>query len=189
MFRIWTETLKVMKLKPQFSLVLTILTILIVSPTQVNANAVSDWNLIAIQRIGAANPAHPPPVVFLDMAIVQAAVYDAVQAIEQNYQPYHVQIPGASGSSAAAAAKAARDVVVNLFPAQTARLSTSHLEALSLVFNLLEPNREVSLTCFEVRNRMLPLNLRIRQSYSAQNSVISQSIFPLVTSNSISPIP
>jgi hypothetical protein len=108
-----------MKLKPQFSLVITILTILIVSPTQVNADAVSDWNLIAIQRIGAASPAHPPPVVFIDMAIVQAAVYDAVQAIERTHKPYHVQIPGASGSPASAAAKAARDVLVNLFPSQT----------------------------------------------------------------------
>ena len=56
---------------------------------------------------------------FVDMAIVQAAVYDAVQAIEQQYEPYHVQIPGASGSPAAATAKAAHDVLVNLFPAQS----------------------------------------------------------------------
>jgi hypothetical protein len=57
--------------------------------------------------------------VLIDMAIVQAAVYDAVQAIEGEYKPYHVEIQGASGSSAAAAAKAARDVLINLLPAQT----------------------------------------------------------------------
>jgi hypothetical protein len=80
---------------------------------------VADWNLIAVQRIAAANPAHPPPVTFIDMAIVQAAIYDAVQAIERRYKPYHVEIAGASGSPAAATAKAARDVLVNLFPDQT----------------------------------------------------------------------
>jgi hypothetical protein len=100
----------------------TILAILLVGPASARADAVADWNLIAIQRIGAANPAHPPPVTFIDMAIVQAAVYDAVQAIERQYQPYHVEIPGASGSPAAAAAKAAHDVLVNLFPAQASTI-------------------------------------------------------------------
>jgi hypothetical protein len=98
------------------------LAIFLAAPTIVRADAVSDWNLIAVQRLNAANPARPAPVGFLDMAIVQIAVYDAVQAIEQQYQPYHVQIPGASGSPAAATAKAARDVLINLFPAQTATI-------------------------------------------------------------------
>jgi hypothetical protein len=98
--------------------VITILTILILSPTQAQADAVSDWNLIAIQRIGAEVPQHPTPLVFIDMAIVQIAVYDAVQAIENQYKPYHVGIPGASGSPDAAAAKAARDVLVYLLPSQ-----------------------------------------------------------------------
>jgi hypothetical protein len=54
----------------------------------------------------------------LDVAVVQAAVYDAVQAIEGGYQPYCGEIPGASGSTTAAASTAARDVLVNRFPAQ-----------------------------------------------------------------------
>lgn len=101
---------------------IVVLSIFIVAPRQANADAVSDWNGIAVQRINAANPAHPAPVTFLDMAIVQVAVYDAVQAIEQQYKPYHVVIPGASGSSASAAAKAAHDVLVNLLPNQTATI-------------------------------------------------------------------
>ena len=108
-----------MKLKPQSCLVIAILAILLAAPASVRADAVADWNLIAIQRIAEANPAHPPPVTFIDMAIVQAAIYDAVQAIERHYKPYHVEIEGASGSPAAATAKAARDVLVNLFPDQT----------------------------------------------------------------------
>ena len=108
-----------MKLKPQSCLVIAILAILLAAPASARADAVADWNLIAMQRIAAANPAHPPPVTFIDMAIVQAAIYDAVQAIERRYKPYHVEIAGASGSPAAATAKAARDVLVNLFPDQT----------------------------------------------------------------------
>lgn len=108
-----------MKLKPQSCLVIAILAILLAAPASVRADAVADWNLIAMQRIAEANPAHPPPVTFIDMAIVQAAIYDAVQAIERHYKPYHVEIEGASGSPAAATAKAARDVLVNLFPDQT----------------------------------------------------------------------
>ena len=108
-----------MKLKPQSCLVIAILAILLAAPASARADAVADWNLIAVQRIAAANPAHPPPVTFIDMAIVQAAIYDAVQAIERRYKPYHVEIVGASGSPAAATAKAARDVLVNLFPDQT----------------------------------------------------------------------
>ena len=108
-----------MKLKPQSCLVIAILAILLAAPASARAEAVADWNLIAIQTIAAANPAHPPPVTFIDMAIVQAAIYDAAQAIERRYKPYHVEIAGASGSPAAATAKAARDVLVNLFPDQT----------------------------------------------------------------------
>jgi hypothetical protein len=59
----------------------------------------------------------PGPTWVLDVAVVQVAVYDAVQAIEGDYQPYCGSIPGASGSTTAAAAKAARDVLVNRFTA------------------------------------------------------------------------
>ena len=111
-----------MKLRTQPSIVvatITILMVLVCCATQAEADAVSDWNQIAIQRIGAEVPQHPTPLVFIDMAIVQIAVYDAVQAIEKQYSPYYVRIPGASGSPDAAAAKAARDVLINLLPGQS----------------------------------------------------------------------
>jgi hypothetical protein len=65
------------------------------------------------------------------MAVVQAAVYDAVEAIGGKFKPYHVQIPGASGSPEAATAKAAHDVLVNIFPAQTASLDTAYRDYLA----------------------------------------------------------
>jgi hypothetical protein len=87
-----------------------------------HADAVSDWNAITSQAIANAaavnSPPRPGPTAILDYAMVQAAVHDAVQAIEGKYQPYAVVIPGASGSSIAAAATAAHDMLVNRFPAQ-----------------------------------------------------------------------
>jgi len=111
-----------MKLKPQTCLALTILAILIATPAIARADAVSDWNLIAIQRIAAATPAHAAPVTVVELAMVHVAIYDAVQAIEKTHKPYHVEIPGASGSPNAAAAKAAHDVLVSLLPNQTATI-------------------------------------------------------------------
>jgi hypothetical protein len=65
-------------------------------------------------------------VSFLDNATVQIAVYDAVETIDGRFKPYLVHIPGALGSSAVAAAKAAHDVLVNRFPAQTASLDATY---------------------------------------------------------------
>src|SRR5947209_4496549 len=100
------------------------------SPTA-RADAVLDWNAIAVNAIATASPPRPGPVTFLDLAVFQAAVYDAVQAIDGKFKPYHVQIPGASGSPEAAAAKAAHDVLVNIVPAQAASLDTTYREYLT----------------------------------------------------------
>jgi hypothetical protein len=95
------------------------------------ADAVLDWNAIAVNTIATGSPPRPGPVGFLDLAVVQAAVYDAVQAIDGKFKPYHVQIPGASGSPEAATAKAAHDVLVQIFPAQAASLDTAYRDFLA----------------------------------------------------------
>jgi hypothetical protein len=107
---------------------IAILAILLATPASVRADAVADWNAIAVQATITA--ARPGPTGVLDIAMVQAAVYDAVQAIEQRYEPYHVEIPGASGSPVAATARAARDVLVSRFPAQTASLEATYQQYL-----------------------------------------------------------
>lgn len=90
------------------------------------ADAVSDWNAIAVQATVTAGAARPGPTGVIDIAMVHAAIYDAVQAIERRYQPYYVDIPNATGSPVAATAKAARDVLVNRFPAQATALDTAY---------------------------------------------------------------
>jgi hypothetical protein len=91
-----------------------------------HADAVVDWDAIAVQAITTANPPHPGPTGFLDIAVVQAAVYDAVESIDGRFQPYHLRVSGASGSMTAAVAKAAHDVLVNRFPEQLAALDTAY---------------------------------------------------------------
>jgi hypothetical protein len=98
----------------------------------VHADAVVDWNAIAAQAIATAVPAgRPVPITTLDLAMVHAAIHDAVQAIDGRFEPYHVEIPGASGSPAAAAAKAAHDVLVSRFPEQAAFLDNAYHDYLS----------------------------------------------------------
>ena len=92
------------------------------------ADAVVDWNVIAVQAVNAATSTglRPGPSSVLDFAIVNAAIYDAVEAIDGRFKPYHVRIRRASGSPVAATAKAAHDVLVNRFPAQAAALDTAY---------------------------------------------------------------
>jgi hypothetical protein len=88
-----------------------------------SATTVIDWNNNAQAAIiGTAGQG--PTVAYLHFAMVQGAVYDAVNAIEGGYEPY-LGAPStaeAGDSSAAAAAQAAHDVLVGLFPAQQASL-------------------------------------------------------------------
>ncbi|NTU81018.1 MAG: vanadium-dependent haloperoxidase [Chloroflexales bacterium] len=90
-------------------------------------DAVTVWHNIAVQALATATPARPAPLPFLDIAVVQVAVHDAVQAIDRRFTPYHVTFPlGASGSPEAAAAKAAHDVLVAILPGQAASLDTHY---------------------------------------------------------------
>jgi hypothetical protein len=109
---------------------LCVLTLGVAMSSIVRADAVTDWNAIAIQTI-AGVPTHPGATALLDSAMVQAAVYDAVEAITGRFRPYYVHIPGASGSPAAAVAKATHDVLVSRFPSLTASLDTTYHDYLT----------------------------------------------------------
>jgi hypothetical protein len=115
-----------MRLLKRFCVLILGLAMVLAMSSVVRADAVTDWNATAVQTIVNAGPTHGSAVGFLDNATVQVAVYDAVEAITGRFRPYHVHIPGASGSTAAAVAKAAHDVLVNRFPAQTASLDATY---------------------------------------------------------------
>ncbi len=83
------------------------------------ADPVTVWNDYTVQSIIAAGPAsRSGGTANLDLAMVHAAIHDAVQAFERRFEPYHVHIAHASGSPVAAVAKAARDILVHQFSAQ-----------------------------------------------------------------------
>src|SRR4029434_8549679 len=98
--------------------------VLLTIPACARADVISDWNAIAVQATITA--ARPGQTGMIDVAMVHLAMYDAVQAIERKYEPYYVEIPGASGSPEAAAAKAAHDVLVSRFPGQSGTLDTAY---------------------------------------------------------------
>jgi hypothetical protein len=84
---------------------------------------VLQWNAKAIAAIGNAPTATPPglgqapPGALIQLAIVQGAVYDAVNAIAGGHQPLIADLSApASASQAAAAATAAHHVLVGLTP-------------------------------------------------------------------------
>ena len=78
-----------------------VLLLVFLAPSAAHADVVTDWNAIASQT---AIPVRPGPSAVLDMAIVHAAMHDAIQAFEGRFQSYSGSIPNASGSPVAAAA-------------------------------------------------------------------------------------
>src|SRR4051795_1262443 len=91
---------------------------LVAPAASARADTVTDWNGYASTAI-VGTAAQPPPVAVLSFAMVQGAVYDAVNAIDRGHRAYLPQPPAdASASKDAAAATAAYRVLVSLFPAQ-----------------------------------------------------------------------
>ena len=91
-----------------------------------SVNMVVQWNQIALQASvndysTALAPGYQigPTRLSRAMAIVQAAVYDAVDSIDPQYTPYLVQVAAPTGASMdAAVAQAAHDTLVAMFPNQ-----------------------------------------------------------------------
>src|SRR5688572_12703503 len=92
------------------------------------ADAVTDWNAIALR---AATAGRPGPVGLLDVAVVHVAVHDAVQAIEGRFEPYVAAIPGAAGASEAAVAAAAHGVLVGIYTSQKTALDADYASFLA----------------------------------------------------------
>jgi PAP2 superfamily len=107
--------------------------IVLASPAVARADAVTDWNGYATTAI-VANARQLPQVSPLSYAMVQGAVYDAVNAIDRRHQPYLVMAAANPGDSKdAAAATAAFRVLVELFPAQLPTLKPLYDASLAAV--------------------------------------------------------
>lgn len=99
-------------------------------------DVVLDWNatlLNAIQAV-ASRPETTPPVAARNQAIVHAAIYDAVNAIDQSHSSYLVNIDPseAEGASAeAAAVGAAYQTLINLYPTEAAAFEAQRIRSLA----------------------------------------------------------
>jgi hypothetical protein len=98
-------------------------------------NPVVQWNrtLLGIVRTPGAQPATIHPT--RSFAIMHAAIYDAVNAIERTHRPYLVRLSGVSrdASQEAAAAAAAHDVLVALYPAFQTTLDAALQQSLAQI--------------------------------------------------------
>ncbi|MBV9222753.1 MAG: vanadium-dependent haloperoxidase [Acidobacteriaceae bacterium] len=104
-------------------------------PASLSTNAVVQWNrnLLAVLRTPGAQPNNIHPT--RSFAIMHAAIYDAVNAIDQTHHAYLVQVPGASrdASPEAAASAAAYEVLIALYPKFQATLLSELDQSLALV--------------------------------------------------------
>jgi hypothetical protein len=82
------------------------------------------WNSVLLDAIRADET--PPPLAARNLAIVHAAIYDAVNAVFQTHQPYYVNAAATAGESPeAAAAVAAHCTLVSLYPRQVQRFDAA----------------------------------------------------------------
>lgn len=90
----------------------------------VEADVVTDWNQTALRATEVAGL--PPPPQARVMAMVHAATYDAVNAIDRRHAMYAVEVKAPPGASVeAAAAAAANGILSRVFPAQQASLDAA----------------------------------------------------------------
>jgi hypothetical protein len=106
---------RIRRLRPAGQLAL--LAGIVAAGTAARADVVTEWNQIALAATAQTNSAAESRA----LAIMHAAVFDAVNSIDRRYTPYAVDIKADPRSSIdAAGAKAAHDTLAGLFPAQRA---------------------------------------------------------------------
>ena len=98
-------------------------------------NPVVQWNraLLVIVRTPGAQPATVHPT--RSFAIMHAAIYDAVNAIDRKHRPYLVRVSGVprDASQEAAVAAAAHEVLVALYPAFKTTLDAQLQQSLAQI--------------------------------------------------------
>jgi len=101
-------------------------------------NVVLQWNRVLQETL--STPGQQPATIFITRpyAMMHAAMFDAVNSIDGSYTPYLADIPASRfASQEAAAAKAARDVLVALFPTRVAVFDAE----LNISLSGIHPNR------------------------------------------------
>ena len=102
------------------------------SPIAARADVVLDWNAIAVSTL--VSQGQSPFAQARFMAITQLAVFEAVNAITGDYEPYLGTVVAPAGASAdAAAIAAAYHVLKNYFPLAAANLDAAYAASLAAI--------------------------------------------------------
>jgi hypothetical protein len=120
--------------KWKLAFALTVMSAVSLYAASASADEVTKWNLITVNatKTGKLNSNLGSRV----DAIEAIAVYDAVNAIKHFGSPYHYSSPAPSPASPeAAAAQAARDVLIHFFPGQQSALDASLASSLASIPN------------------------------------------------------
>jgi hypothetical protein len=106
--------------------------IVLIGTSAAHADAVTEWNAITEATIVAATP--DPAERAHTAAIAQVAVFEAVNSIIGDYEPYRTKLQAPSGASPEAAAiTAAHRVLVSLHAEQARQLDVSRDKSLSAI--------------------------------------------------------
>ena len=117
--------------KPRTALAYLILLAAIVAPVA-HADVITDWNQVASRTFNAANVGGNTRA--RAAAMVNAAMFEAVNAVEGRYSPIAVRLePAPKASAIAAAAAAAHRVLVEAAPGQKAKLDEALAETAARV--------------------------------------------------------
>jgi hypothetical protein len=101
-------------------------------PNWSTADVIIDWNNVLLDTI-RTNSVNPPQTTRA-MAMVHAAMYDAVNSIAGTHRPYHIDLNANAGTSReSAAAQAAHHVLSNLFPGDQAAFDAALASSLANV--------------------------------------------------------
>jgi hypothetical protein len=104
--------------------------VLLLNPAMARADAVVDWNMTMFATLAGQNPFATARFA----AITQLAVFEAVNAITRDYEPYLGTVRGPAGASTEAAAAAAAHWVLRAqFPGKAAALDAALASSLSAI--------------------------------------------------------
>ena len=92
-----------------------------ITPTLLTEDVILQWNRVLLDTVRTPGQ-HPATIMQVrSYAIMHAAMFDAVNSIDGTHTPYLTEVPGTLNASIeAAAAQAAHDVLVGLYPTRKA---------------------------------------------------------------------
>src|SRR5882724_7980603 len=117
---------------------------LLASAPIAHADVITEWNQTAIEVMKAANVGNNPWT--RSMAMMHVAMSDAVNSVQGRYTRFAATVPMASKASAeAAASAAARQMLVQLYPAQQAKIDEAYALSLKSIADGAARNEGVAL--------------------------------------------